>query len=96
MLEIYSIIRNKKESQILIICKLNDDKDLEIIAFIISSLCNSHFCIEYTHKEVLKFLKKLIEKEDIFGKFVAFGIGLYQGKVAFFFGKDTANIQKTT
>ena len=91
MLEIYSIIRNKRESQILIICKLDNDKDLEMIAFIISSLCDSHFCVEYTHKEVLEFLKELTEKEEIFGKFVAFGVGLYQGKVVFFFGKDTAN-----
>lgn len=93
MLEIYSIIRNKEESQILIICKLEDDKDLEMIAFIISSICDSHFCIEYTHKEVLKFFKELTKKEEIFGKFVTFGVGLYQGEVVFFFGKNTTNNQ---
>jgi len=86
MLRIRGIAESEEGLQILIFCKLDEESDLEILSFIIASICNSHFCMEYSAEETLEILKEITKDKEIFGKNLVFGVGRYKGEIAFLFG----------
>jgi len=86
MLKIGSIVESEKGPQVLVFCRLDEESDLEILSFIIASICNSHFCIEYSAKETLEILKEITRDKEIFGKNLVFGVKRYKGEIAFLFG----------
>jgi len=86
MLKIGSIVRSGEGLQVLVFCRLDEESDLEILSFIIASICNSHFCIEYSADETLEILKEITKDKKIFGRNLIFGVERYKGEVAFLFG----------
>jgi hypothetical protein len=87
MLKIETIVEPKEEPRVLIFCRLDKEKDLEILSFIISSICASHFCIEYSPNEILEILEEITKGKRILRKSLIFGIERNQKGIAFLFGQ---------
>lgn len=87
MLKIRGIMESSEEPRVLIFCRLDEKKDLEPLAFIIASVCNSHFCIEYSTNEIREILEEITKDKKIRNKNLMFGIERYQNSIAFLFGE---------
>jgi hypothetical protein len=86
MLKIGSIVEPEEEPRVLIFCRLDEENDLEILSFIISSICNSHFCVEYSPDEIFEFLKEITKGKKILKRNLVFGVERHQSGIAFLFG----------
>lgn len=87
MLKIRGIVESSEEPKVLISCRLDEREDLELLAFIISSVCNSHFCIEYSTDEIQEILEEITKNKEIEDKNLVFGIKPHQNGIAFLFGE---------